>query len=319
MAETAKQQEIRRYAIVAVAMLVACIAAADVTLVVRDRNEKELLSQLDRSQSELRMLGGRIASVKDADLASTNDFISAYAQIEPREKEYDLKLQQFSELYERARERDGHRGWLDLERLRGRHHPEAWEKMSEIIGLVREINEVTKDEIVKTIEFASETGMPQYDSSSRKVYVNLRNTNEVAEIDPATDTLSGKYPVDGCQFNHGMAIDSEHQRAFLLCSGNRTFTVFALNTHKSIAHLPMAAGADVVKFDPGLRRIYVLARAVSFPCSKRRTQTTIKNSRISQSRKWCTAPPSIWPPTAFTHRSRRSAGRPSPGWSYTRR
>jgi hypothetical protein len=67
----------------------------------------------------------------------------------------------------------------------------------------------------------------------------------------------GKYPVDGCQFNHGMAIDSEHQRAFLLCSGNRTFTVFALNTHKSVAQLPMPVGADVVKFDPGLRRIYV--------------------------------------------------------------
>jgi hypothetical protein len=129
--------------------------------------------------------------------------------------------------------------------------------VSDTLGKAVAVVDVTKDEIVKTIEFASETGMPQYDSSSRKVYVNLRNTNEVAEIDPATDTLLGKYPVDGCQFNHGMAIDPERQRAFLLCSGNRTFTVFALNTHKSVAHLPMPAGADVVKFDPGLRRIYV--------------------------------------------------------------
>jgi DNA-binding beta-propeller fold protein YncE len=129
--------------------------------------------------------------------------------------------------------------------------------VSDTLGKAVAVVDVTKDEIVKTIEFASETGMPQYDSSSRKVYVNLRNTNEVAEINPATDTLLGKYPVDGCQFNHGMAIDSERQRAFLLCSGNRTFTVFALNTHKSVAHLPMPAGADVVKFDPGLRRIYV--------------------------------------------------------------
>src|SRR6476660_2646278 len=129
--------------------------------------------------------------------------------------------------------------------------------VSDTLGKAVAVVDVTKDEIVKTIEFASETGMPQYDSSSRKVYVNLRNTNEVAEIDPATDTLLGKYPVDGCQFNHGMAIDSEHQRAFLLCAGNRTLTVFALNTHKSIAHLPIPAGADVVKFDPGLHRIYV--------------------------------------------------------------
>src|SRR5206468_9072658 len=117
--------------------------------------------------------------------------------------------------------------------------------------------DVDKDEIVTTIGFPCETGMLQYDSSARKVYVNLRNTNEIADINPATDTLLGKYPVDGCQFNHGMAVDSEHHRAFILCSGNRTFTVFGLDTHKSIAHLPMPAGADVVKFDPGLGRIYV--------------------------------------------------------------
>ncbi len=116
MAETVNKQGIRRYAIVAVVILVACIAAAGVTLVVRGRNEKEILSQLERSQADLRMLGGQIANIKDADLTSTNDFISAYAQIEPLEKEYEGKLQQFSGLYERARERDSHRGWLDLER-----------------------------------------------------------------------------------------------------------------------------------------------------------------------------------------------------------
>ena len=147
MAETVNKQGIRRYSIVAVVILVACIATAGVTLVVRDRNEKEMLSQLERSQAELRTLGGQIANIKDAGLTSANDFISAYAQIEPLEKEYEGKLQQFSALYERARERDSHRGWLDLERLRGRHHPETWEKMSEIIGLVRQINEVTKREI----------------------------------------------------------------------------------------------------------------------------------------------------------------------------
>jgi len=129
--------------------------------------------------------------------------------------------------------------------------------VSNTLGKAVAVVDVDKDEIVKTIEFPSETGMPQYDSSARKVYVNLRNTNEVAEIDPATDTVVGRYRVDGCQFNHGMAVDSEHHRAFILCSGNRTFTVFALDTHKSIAHLPLPAGADVVKFDPSLGRIYV--------------------------------------------------------------
>ncbi len=129
--------------------------------------------------------------------------------------------------------------------------------VSDTLGKAVAIVDVDKDEIVKTLTFSSETGMPQYDSVARRVYVNLRSTNEVAEIDPSTDVVLGRYPVEGCQYNHGMAVDSDHHRAFLLCNGTRTLTVFSLDTHKAIAHLPLPAGADVVKFDPGLGRIYV--------------------------------------------------------------
>jgi DNA-binding beta-propeller fold protein YncE len=86
--------------------------------------------------------------------------------------------------------------------------------------------------------------------------VNLRNTDENAEIDPAEDTVLRTYSVDGCRYNHGMVVDSEHHRAFVLCNGTKTLTVFTLDTHKAIAHLPLPQGADIVKFDPGLGRIY---------------------------------------------------------------
>lgn len=128
--------------------------------------------------------------------------------------------------------------------------------VSDTLAKAVAIIDVEKDVIVKTLDFNSETGMPQYDSVARKVYVNLRNTNEVAEIDPANDAVLGTYPVAGCRYNHGMAVDSEHHRAFLLCNGTRTMTVFALDTHAAVAHLPLPPGADVVKFDPSLGRIY---------------------------------------------------------------
>jgi hypothetical protein len=128
--------------------------------------------------------------------------------------------------------------------------------VSDTNGKAVAVVDVDKDQIVKTLEFHSETGMPGYDAVSKKVYVNLRSTNEVAEIDPATDTVAGRYPIAGCQHNHGMAVDSEHHRAFLLCGGNRTLTVFALDTHQAIAHFPLPQGADVVKYDPGLGRAY---------------------------------------------------------------
>jgi hypothetical protein len=116
-------------------------------LAVRDREDKAMANQLERAESELRGLGGQIARIKDADLSTANDVINAYAQIEPLEKEYEVKLQRFADLYTEARDRDSHRGWLDLRRLRGKHHPETWEAMAEIIGLVRQINEITKREV----------------------------------------------------------------------------------------------------------------------------------------------------------------------------
>jgi len=119
------------------------------------------------------------------------------------------------------------------------------------------IVDVRTDNIVKTLHFDSETGMPQYDPVAQKVYVNLQDKNIFAVIDPATDEVVGRYPVGRCEGNHGMTLDPEHHRAFLVCEGNDLMTVFNLDTHQSIAFLSMASGPDVIKFDPGLKRIYV--------------------------------------------------------------
>jgi len=119
------------------------------------------------------------------------------------------------------------------------------------------IVDVREDKIINTLHFGSETGMPQYDPVARKVYVNLQDQNLFAVIDPSSDKVVGRYPVGECKANHGMALDPENHRAFLQCEGNNTMTVFDLDSHKPIAHLPTAAGGDVVKFDPGLKRIYV--------------------------------------------------------------
>jgi DNA-binding beta-propeller fold protein YncE len=124
-------------------------------------------------------------------------------------------------------------------------------------GKAEAIVDVTKDEIIKTLHFDSETGMPQYDPIARKVYVNLQDDNIFAVIDPATDDLVGRYPVGRCRGNHGMTLAPEQHRAFLSCEGNDLMTVFDLDKHEAIAFLPMAGGPDVIKFDPGLKRIYV--------------------------------------------------------------
>ena len=124
-------------------------------------------------------------------------------------------------------------------------------------GKAEAVVDVQKDEIIKTLHFDSETGMPQYDPVARKVYLNLQDQNIFAVIDPATDTVVGRYPVAKCKGNHGMALDPEHHRAFLSCGGNELMTVFDLDKQAPIAFLRMPGGPDVIKFDPGLSRIYV--------------------------------------------------------------
>ncbi len=124
-------------------------------------------------------------------------------------------------------------------------------------GKAEAIVDVTKDEIIKTMRFDSETGMPQYDPVARMVYVNLQDQNIFAIINPVTDEVVARYPVAPCKGNHGMTLDPEHHRAFLSCEGNDLMTVFNLDTHQPSASLPMASGPDVIKFDPGLKRIYV--------------------------------------------------------------
>src|SRR5262249_43561291 len=117
--------------------------------------------------------------------------------------------------------------------------------------------DVRTDTIVKVLRFDSETGVPQYDPVARKIYVNLQDQNVLAVIDPATDTVVGRHRVEGCRGNHGMATDPEHRGSSLSAEGNDPLAVSALDAHRAIAPLPMAKGADVVMFDPGLGRIYV--------------------------------------------------------------
>ena len=116
------------------------------TLAVESREERRLEAAIDRASSELKSTGAQIASIKDADLESMDDYLSAYAQIEPLQREYDQKLQSMVELYRAAEDWDRHRGSIS-KRLHGAHHPNSWEQMSEIVGLVQQINGVNKREI----------------------------------------------------------------------------------------------------------------------------------------------------------------------------
>ena len=118
--------------------------------------------------------------------------------------------------------------------------------------------DVQTDKVVNTLNFKSETGMPQYDPVAKLVYVNLQQLDVMTVIDPATDkVVTPIYEVRPCKGNHSMALDTEHRRAFLVCEDNNLMAVVDLEKHRVVTTLPTADGGDVIKYDPGLKRIYV--------------------------------------------------------------
>jgi len=129
--------------------------------------------------------------------------------------------------------------------------------MSPTTGKGRGRRRCAKRQVLATLHFDSETGVPLFDPKAQLVYVNLQDRNELAAIDPATDKVVARYPVEAAKAITGWRSMRSIGAAFLACQGNDRLSVFDLDSHKAIASLPMAPGSDVVQFDAGLGRVYV--------------------------------------------------------------
>lgn len=94
-------------------------------------------------------------------------------------------------------------------------------------------------------------GKPEYGVSAGdgKVYVNLTDKAEIAEIDAKTLTVTRRWPTTGCKNPVAMAIDTQHQRLFSGCRSG----VMAVSDYRAgqvVATLPIGAGVDGAGFDP---------------------------------------------------------------------
>jgi hypothetical protein len=126
--------------------VLAIAAFVGLALIIEHRSDLKLIAEIDRTSSDLQSTGAEIASIEDGNLEGMNDYISAYAQVEPLQSKYDQKLQQLIDLYRIAQDRSSHRSAAS-KLFYGEHHPETWEEMSEIINLVQQISAVNKREI----------------------------------------------------------------------------------------------------------------------------------------------------------------------------
>jgi DNA-binding beta-propeller fold protein YncE len=100
-------------------------------------------------------------------------------------------------------------------------------------------------------------GKPEFSvaDGKGKVYTNIEDTGEIAEIDAAKLTVTKRYPLAPCTDPSGLAIDAKARKLFSVC-GNRMMAISDPDTGKVVAMPAIGAGPDGVAFDPGTGYVF---------------------------------------------------------------
>lgn len=133
--------------------------------------------------------------------------------------------------------------------------------VSDLRGKTDTVIDARTNKPIATIQLGGGAGNTQYDSASDRIFVTVDGRNELTEIDPHSDQITGRYPLTGCRGSHGLLIDSEHQLAFAACEENAKLVQFDLETKKATATYPVGADPDVLAFDQSFGRLYVSAES----------------------------------------------------------
>jgi DNA-binding beta-propeller fold protein YncE len=115
--------------------------------------------------------------------------------------------------------------------------------------------------LIATIPLGGGAGNTVYDPGSGHIIVAVHKRNEIVVIDPITAKIAGRYPVNGIEHPHGIALDVKGRLAFVAGEGNNKVAVVDLTNMQVLSAYPVGKGPDVLAFDPGLRLLYVSAES----------------------------------------------------------
>jgi DNA-binding beta-propeller fold protein YncE len=95
-------------------------------------------------------------------------------------------------------------------------------------------------------------GKPEFGVSAGngKVYVNIEDKGEVAEIDAKARRVLHRWPLGRCTEPTGLAIDRTHHRLFSVCH-SQVMAISDAQAGKLISTVPIGEGVDGAAFDPG--------------------------------------------------------------------
>jgi DNA-binding beta-propeller fold protein YncE len=129
---------------------------------------------------------------------------------------------------------------------------------NEVGGSVTAIVPSTGD-AVGTVDLGAEVGNVVYDTGSGQLLAAVQGRDEVAVIDPRTLAVTARHHLAGCAHPHGLAVVADE--TFVACDGNARLLVVDTATGTVRNRFTVGSGPDVLAYDAGLGRLYVMAES----------------------------------------------------------
>jgi len=114
------------------------------------------------------------------------------------------------------------------------------------------------EKLTATITIPEAPEYAVYDQASDRIFQNVKSSDQVLVIDPASNTVKERWSTSPALKPHGLAFDAASHRLFV-AGNNGKLAVMDSANGKTIAAVDIAAGVDQIAFDAGNRRVYCAA------------------------------------------------------------
>jgi len=111
------------------------------------------------------------------------------------------------------------------------------------------------NKITGSVTIAGAPEVLKYDPGTDKLYQNIKPTDQVQVIDPATNAVVSTWSTAPAHLPHGLALDSRKGRLFT-AGKNGKLVAIDMKTGKTIGDCDIAPGVDEIAFDPSAKLIY---------------------------------------------------------------
>ncbi len=109
--------------------------------------------------------------------------------------------------------------------------------------------------VVGSIPLGGKPEFPATDDKG-KLYVNIEDKSEIAEVDVAKLTVLNTWSIAPCEEPSALAFDAAHHRLFAGCH-NKMMAVVNSNSGKVVATVPIGEGVDAGRFNPNTEQVFM--------------------------------------------------------------